>query len=191
MKALPEPANRLMFPFGPVCNRQDVFATDASAIRRNLEICRYLIMSRSEKDVFRWTQSYATFGAQRETMAAMAATVLLEHQGDTGPPPTRNIPTHAWGPGMAAAGNPMVWSQDNGTVPLATARVMPNQRGGPSYGQRMPGGYMAPDHHVGGGGGRGRGRHSKVGAKMKGGKNGKGKSRVQRAPHGLARQLSQ
>ena len=38
-------------------------------------------------------------------MAAMAATVLLEHQGDTGPPPTRNIPTHAWGPGMAAAGN--------------------------------------------------------------------------------------
>ena len=37
----------LMFPFAPLSNRRDVFQSDPVAIRRNLDICRYIIKSRS------------------------------------------------------------------------------------------------------------------------------------------------
>jgi hypothetical protein len=184
-----------MFPFGPLCNREDVFVTDASAIRRNLEICRYLIMSRSEKDVFRWTQSYGSFGMQRETMAAMAATVLLEHQHGGGDATAAGHRTNPWGPnavpqqmhgvgmGMDKDGNssgPMMWPA--GAAEGAAGMMRPAwpvqghgwSGGGHQQHRSSNYGHMQPDQHVGGGAGGPQKRLNRKNKKDKSGNGGGG-----------------
>ena len=168
----------LMFPFGPLCNREDVFVTDASAIRRNLDICRYLIMSRSEKDVFRWTQSFQSFraGMQRDTMAAMAATVLLEHQHSDGSSVGRNpwvLPQHVHAMTASQDGRTMWPGPPEGSnimgpaphkMPASVHRWGVHANGWSGHPQRARGGYghMQPDQHVGGGAGGSRGDGARV-----------------------------